>query len=183
MRRCPWFCPYYSTLSHGVAFLCGFDTPSLSAQGRQRRQESFNIARDIPDRALLQAQARLGDSVSPQGSITVADLLRRARPADDQPSAATRLVLRFAGDTVIPDDAQKQSLARFSAAAAGRPVVVTGQRGGFEGTSGLLGQRRAVAVAKNLADTQPDVEVRFSPETPVDTVIVSLGTPGRGPTQ
>lgn len=135
------------------------------------------------DRALLQAQARLGDSVSPQGSITVADLLRRARPADDQPSAATRLVLRFAGDTVIPDDAQKQSLARFSAAAAGRPVVVTGQRGGFEGTSGLLGQRRAVAVAKNLADTQPDVEVRFSPETPVDTVIVSLGTPGRGPTQ
>jgi len=139
------------------------------------------------DRALLQAQARLGESGSPQGAITVADLLRRARPADGQAAAATRLVLQFVGDTVIPDEAQKQSLARFSAAAAGRAVIVTGQRGGFEGTSGLLGQRRAVAVAKSLADSQPDVEVRFSSDTPADTVIVSTGivttgSPSRGAT-
>jgi hypothetical protein len=37
-----------ATLPHGVAFLCGFDTPSLSAQGRQRRLESFNFGWDIP---------------------------------------------------------------------------------------------------------------------------------------
>lgn len=33
---------------HGVAFLSGFDTPSLHAQGRQRRSSYFNIPRDIP---------------------------------------------------------------------------------------------------------------------------------------
>jgi len=27
---------------------CGFDTPSLPAQGEQRRSTYFNIARDIP---------------------------------------------------------------------------------------------------------------------------------------
>jgi hypothetical protein len=37
-----------ATLIHGVALLCGFDTPSLTAQGGQRRQESFNRRRDIP---------------------------------------------------------------------------------------------------------------------------------------
>src|ERR1019366_6792641 len=35
-------------LPHGVAFLCGFDTPSLLAQGGQRRPAYFNISRDIP---------------------------------------------------------------------------------------------------------------------------------------
>ncbi|HME21584.1 MAG TPA: hypothetical protein VKI44_09615, partial [Acetobacteraceae bacterium] len=40
-----------STLVHGVALLCGFDTPSLPAQGGQRRQESFNRDRDIPSPA------------------------------------------------------------------------------------------------------------------------------------
>ena len=33
---------------HGVAFLSGFDTLSLQAQGRQRRSSYFNIPRDIP---------------------------------------------------------------------------------------------------------------------------------------
>src|SRR4029077_11674698 len=32
---------------HGVAFLCGISTPSLSAQGEQRRSALFNIHRDI----------------------------------------------------------------------------------------------------------------------------------------
>ena len=32
----------------GVAFLCGFDTPSLAAQGGQRRLRYFNTRRDIP---------------------------------------------------------------------------------------------------------------------------------------
>jgi hypothetical protein len=33
-------------LIHGVAFLCGISTPSLSAQGEQRRLSYFNIDRD-----------------------------------------------------------------------------------------------------------------------------------------
>jgi hypothetical protein len=33
---------------HGVAFLRGIDTPSLTAQGEQRRSSFFNIDRDIP---------------------------------------------------------------------------------------------------------------------------------------
>src|SRR6516162_1091105 len=35
-----------SNLVHGVAFLCGISTPSLSAQGQQRRSFNFNIRRD-----------------------------------------------------------------------------------------------------------------------------------------
>ncbi len=34
--------------SQGVAFLRGIDTPSLIAQGKQRRSSFFNIDRDIP---------------------------------------------------------------------------------------------------------------------------------------
>jgi hypothetical protein len=33
-------------LVHGVAFLCGISTPSLLAQGGQRRFSYFNIKRD-----------------------------------------------------------------------------------------------------------------------------------------
>src|SRR5262249_32913782 len=35
-----------SKLVHGVAFLCGIITPSLAAQGEQRRLSYFNIERD-----------------------------------------------------------------------------------------------------------------------------------------
>src|SRR5262249_48201724 len=35
-----------SKLVHGVAFLCGITTPSLAAQGEQRRFSYFNIERD-----------------------------------------------------------------------------------------------------------------------------------------
>jgi hypothetical protein len=38
---------------HGVAFLCGISTPSLSAQGEQRRFSYFNIDRDNRQRSLL----------------------------------------------------------------------------------------------------------------------------------
>jgi hypothetical protein len=37
---------------HGVAFLCGISTPSLSAQGEQRRSAFFNIRRDTAENAL-----------------------------------------------------------------------------------------------------------------------------------
>jgi hypothetical protein len=36
----------YSRSIHGVAFLCGISTPSLSAQGEQRRSAFFNIRRE-----------------------------------------------------------------------------------------------------------------------------------------
>ena len=35
-----------SKLVHGVAFLCGINTPSLAAQGEQRRSAYFDIDRD-----------------------------------------------------------------------------------------------------------------------------------------
>jgi hypothetical protein len=35
-----------SLFIHGVAFLCGITTPSLAAQGGQRRFSYFNIERD-----------------------------------------------------------------------------------------------------------------------------------------
>jgi hypothetical protein len=38
----------YGSVRHGVALLCGFDTPSLTAQGRQRLPSYFNIGGDIP---------------------------------------------------------------------------------------------------------------------------------------
>src|SRR5208283_5271355 len=38
-------------LLHGVAFLRGISTPSLKAQGEQRRSSLFNIPRDNPDHA------------------------------------------------------------------------------------------------------------------------------------
>jgi hypothetical protein len=52
-----------STLTHGVALLCGFDTPSLQAQGGQRRQESFNRCRDIPNDDTAQFSV---NSISPR---------------------------------------------------------------------------------------------------------------------
>jgi len=44
----------------------GFDTPSLSAQGRQRRQSFFNIRRDIPH------------GIDANGKVLVRSKLRRA---------------------------------------------------------------------------------------------------------
>jgi hypothetical protein len=40
--------PAQSHPLHGVAFLSGFDTPSLQAQGRQRGPSYFNIPKNIP---------------------------------------------------------------------------------------------------------------------------------------
>ena len=39
-------------LIHGVAFLCGISTPSLAAQGEQRRSVYFNINRDNSGRVV-----------------------------------------------------------------------------------------------------------------------------------
>jgi hypothetical protein len=41
----------------------GFDTPSLSAQGRQRRSRFLNISRDIPRHRVTLWQARRQDRI------------------------------------------------------------------------------------------------------------------------
>jgi hypothetical protein len=53
-----------SRFIHGVAFLCGISTPSLSAQGEQRRSAFFNIRRDIslPEAAILLGVGRLASA-------------------------------------------------------------------------------------------------------------------------
>src|SRR5262245_173695 len=38
----------HGSAGHGVALLCGFGTPSLTAQGGQRLHPYFNNGRDIP---------------------------------------------------------------------------------------------------------------------------------------
>ena len=126
------------------------------------------------DRALLQAQARLGGSGADAGPVSVADMLSRARNSPAAPAASAPLVLQFAGDAVLPDESQKQSLARFAAAAKGRRITVVSRRGGFEDGTALLGQRRALAVAHEVSPDGSDVELRFADGAPADSVVVSL---------
>lgn len=130
--------------------------------------------RRIPpsDRALLEAEARLGGGpAAPDGRTTVADVLARAR--GEAPGGST-LVLSFAGGAVQPDAAQRDQLAAFARRGAGR-VVVTGGRG----DPALLGERRAVAVARALEADLPEVELRFATGAAPDQVRIAreAGTP------
>ncbi len=127
--------------------------------------------RRIPptDRALLEAEARLGGaSGQPGGRTTVADILARAR-GDTADGGA--LVLRFAGDAVQPDAGQRARLAAFAAQNRNAPVVVTGGRG----DPALLGERRAVAVARALEGEVPGVVLRFASGAPADVVQIASG--------
>ena len=126
------------------------------------------------DRALLQAQARLGGSGADAGPVSVADMLSRARNAPAAQAASPPLVLQFAGDAVALDEAQKQSLAHFAATAKGRRITVLSRRAGFEGGAALLGQRRALVVAHELSPDGGDIELRFADDAPADSVVVSL---------
>jgi hypothetical protein len=88
-------------------------------------------------------------------------------------------VLGFAGGAVQPDAAQRDQLAAFARGGGGR-VVVTGGRG----DPALLGERRAVAVARVLEADLPEVELRFANGAPPDQVRIareagtSLALPG-----
>lgn len=132
------------------------------------------------DRTLLQAEARMGGAGGGTGAISVDQMLQRARARPDSSTTASRLVLQFSGETVALDDAQKQSLAQFATSAQGRPVTVLGQRAN---SASMLGQRRAVAVARVLSASLPAVEVKFSPEIPPDAIIVSTDAGQRSNTQ
>ena len=63
---------------HGVAFLSGSHTPSLQAQGRQRRSSYFNIPRDIP----------------PSGSFGTCRPKATARQSSSHPNVDSRRRLR-----------------------------------------------------------------------------------------
>src|SRR5258707_15839868 len=52
-----------SKLLHGVAFLCGITTPSLAAQGEQRRFSYFNIERDNSWTAMRRSVASVRDTI------------------------------------------------------------------------------------------------------------------------
>jgi len=67
-------------LIHGVAFLCGISTPSLSAQGEQRRLAYFNIDRD--NASFLEPA---WDSLRERNSIA---------PAQSLPTGALRALAR-----------------------------------------------------------------------------------------
>lgn len=126
------------------------------------------------DRALLQAQARLGDAGGPARPLSVDEMLRRARTANAA-AAPDRLVLQFAPDAAQLDEAQKAQLSQFATSARGRAVSVTARRG--TGDASLLGPRRAVAVARALSTSLTDVRLRFTPDSPTDAVVVSLASP------
>lgn len=123
------------------------------------------------DRAALLDGA--GRDAAP-GRLTVAEMLARSRsgaapsPAPS-PAPAMRevepLVLRFAADAVQPDAAQRSAIEAFAvrAGGAGGVVVVAHRAAELAGGDALLGQRRAVAVARLLEPRIPEVATRFDP--------------------
>lgn len=135
------------------------------------------------DRTLLEAQARLGESGAARqatGRITVAELLARARATGPEASGAaprSGLVLRFTASQVQPDEAQRRQVAEFAAAVRGAALVTVASRpAGFEGgDASLIGERRALAVARLIRPDVPNVELRFEPAVPAGEVLVLLG--------
>ncbi|MFZ4408605.1 MAG: hypothetical protein ACOYOH_14770 [Paracraurococcus sp.] len=137
------------------------------------------------DRTLLEAQARLGEGNAgrqPPGRITVAELLAKARAA--APTGAgpgqpprTGLVIRYTPTQVQPDEAQRQQVADFAAAVRGAALVTVASRpAGKQGNdASLLGERRALAVARLLQPEVSNVEIRFESAVPTGEVLVLLG--------
>lgn len=144
------------------------------------------------DRAMLQAQARLGlDSGEHRSEgVSVKEMLMRARGTDggapgvDADDAQARrpgdgvggTKLEFADGQLQPTDAQRQQLLRMASAVsgAGGATVVTHPEG-LQGASPLLGERRAMTVAHILEASVPKVDVRFDPDMPAGEVIVVAG--------
>ena len=87
---------------HGVAFLCGISTPSLSAQGEQRRSSYFNIHRDIPALRFASAVAK-GTPVDFIGDEQVA---RNAREAPSLHRHLKRQNAKNTGSCTIVKSAQ-----------------------------------------------------------------------------
>jgi hypothetical protein len=132
--------------------------------------------RGIPpnERALLQAEARLGagaGAAPADGRMSVEDLLARAR---GQAAAEGALLVSFEGRAVQPDETQRREIAAFAQRGGGRLVVIGGR-----GDPDMLGERRAIAVARALEAEQPEVELRFASGIPPEQVRIAreTGTP------
>ncbi len=140
---------------------------------------SHDPIRYIPetDRTMLETQDRLGGGLGSGGPISVDEMLRRAKSADNGKGAASRVVIRFDGDAVQPDAAQRDTLRRFAAQVGAGSVTVTSRPGTFDETGTVLGPRRAIAVSRELSDIIPDVQMRFEAGLPPGVVVVSLGRP------
>jgi hypothetical protein len=141
---------------------------------------SHDPIRYIPetDRTMLQAQERLGNGDGAGQPISVEEMLRRAKTTGESKAPATRVVIRFDGDTVRPDAAQRDTLRRFAAQAHAGSLTVISHPGNFDDAgSPVLGQRRAIAVSRELSDIVADVQMRFEPGVPPGIVVVSLGRP------
>jgi hypothetical protein len=123
---------------------------------------------------MLQAEARLGEGKAsgPKGPISVAELVARASGGSAGQGGTT--VLRFEPGTVQPDLAQRETIHQFAQAQPGATSATVASRpGNF--TDGLIGQRRAVAVSRELANYIPDVAVQFNPQLPEGVVVLSRG--------
>jgi len=140
------------------------------------------------DRAMLQAQDRLGNGDAAGQPISVDEMLRQAKATGDKANGAkatgdskapaNRVVIRFDGDTVLPDAAQRATLRSFAEQAHAGALTVTSHPGSFDDAgSPVLGQRRAIAVSRELAGIVTDVQMRFEPDVPPGIVEVSLGPP------
>lgn len=120
------------------------------------------------------------------GPISVDQLLARLRSnAATAPAAMPgRIVMRFTENTVQPDADQRETLRQFAAAslAARQPVVVSSRPGSFDDPGQkVLGQRRAIAVARALSSVAGDVETRFDATLPANVVVVTQGAPPEQP--
>jgi len=127
------------------------------------------------DRTTLQSQARLGesDAGAANGAISVDELLRRAKTNEAAPPPPSRILLHFDGATIQPDGAQRATLRDFAERLHAR-LVVSSRPGSFDDPGApLLGQRRAVAVSRELAPFATDVEMRFVPSLPPGVVMVA----------
>nr|WP_294517468.1 hypothetical protein [uncultured Rhodopila sp.] len=141
---------------------------------------SHDPIRYIPetDRAMLQAQDRLGTGDRTGQPISVDEMLQRAKSTAENKASPSRVVIRFDGDAVQPDAAQRDTLRRFAEQSHTGSLTVTSHPGSFDDAgSPVLGQRRAIAVSRELSAVVADVQMRFEPEVPPGVVVVSLGRP------
>nr|WP_294550158.1 hypothetical protein [uncultured Rhodopila sp.] len=130
------------------------------------------------DRTMLQAQDRLGNGDGNGQPISVDEMLRRAKTTGESKPPSTRIMIRFDGDTVQPDAAQRDTLRRFAEQAHAGSLTVISHPGNFDDAgSPVLGQRRAIAVSRELSDIVADVQMRFEPAVPPGIVVVSFGRP------
>lgn len=112
---------------------------------------------------------------NPGTPITVDQLLARARLADPA-AASARLVVRFDGAVLTLTEAQRAELRQFAVGAPTRKLQVSSRPGAFNDPGApVLGQRRAIAVARELTAAGGDVDMRFDTALPPGVVVVTQG--------